>query len=138
MLTGRVVDMDVVGTVSQGVVSYGAKVLLDKMDERIKPGISATVEIIVATKPNVLAISRVALKNQNNKYFVRVLKSDGTVEMRKVEIVSGLTEGESIIIGTVSTSTSGTNLLRSNNLYQRNTGGSASGNIPQMRMPGGF
>lgn len=148
ILTGRVVDMDVVGTVSQGVVSYGAKVLLDKMDERIKPGMSATVEIIVATKPNVLAISRVALKNQNNKYFVRVLKSDGTVEMRpveigletdsKVEIVSGLTEGESIIIGTVSTSTSGTNLLRSNNLYQRNTGGSASGNIPQMRMPGGF
>ncbi|HOV88774.1 MAG TPA: efflux RND transporter periplasmic adaptor subunit [Candidatus Paceibacterota bacterium] len=148
ILTGRVVDMDVVGTVSQGVVSYGAKVLLDKMDERIKPGMSATVEIIVATKPNVLAISRVALKSQNNQYFVRVLKSDGTVEMRpveigletdsKVEIVSGITEGESIIIGTVSTSTSGTNLLRSNNLYQRNTGGSASGNIPQMRMPGGF
>jgi len=73
-VTGKVVEMDTVGVVSQGVVSYKAKILLDVIDERVKPGMSATVEIITDTKENTLFIPRTALKSLNGKYFVRILK----------------------------------------------------------------
>lgn len=128
-VTGKVVEMDTVGVVSQGVVSYKAKILLDVIDERVKPGMSATVEIITDTKENTLFIPRTALKSLNGKYFVRILKDDGTIEQREiktglltdsnVEVVQGLNEGEKIIVADLNSS-SGVNLLRNNFSNQRN------------------
>ena len=127
--TGKVIEIDTVGVVVQGVVSYKAKILLDVIDERVKPGMSTTVEIITDAKENTLFIPRTALKNLNGKYFVRILKDDGTIEQReiktglltdsKVEIIQGLNEGEKIIIADLNSS-SGVNLLRTNFSNQRN------------------
>jgi HlyD family secretion protein len=126
---GKVIEIDTVGVVVQGVVSYKAKILLDVIDERVKPGMSTTVEIITDAKENTLFIPRTALKNLNGKYFVRILKDDGTIEQReiktglltdsKVEIIQGLNEGEKIIIADLNSS-SGVNLLRTNFSNQRN------------------
>jgi len=126
---GKVIEIDTVGVVVQGVVSYKAKILLDVIDERVKPGMSTTVEIITDAKENTLFIPRTALKSLNGKYFVRILKDDGTIEQReiktglltdsKVEIIQGLNEGEKIIIADLNSS-SGVNLLRTNFSNQRN------------------
>ena len=107
--TGKIVDVDVVGKISQGVVSYDAKVLLDdNIDERVKSGMSTTIDIITQTKSDVLTIPRSALKMQNNKYYVEILNDKKEIEKRlveiglqadsKVEIIKGLNEGERIVV----------------------------------------
>jgi len=107
--TGKIIDVDVVGKISQGVVSYDAKVLLDdNIDERVKSGMSTTIDIITQTKSNVLTIPRIALKMQNNKYYVEILNDKKEIEKRpveiglqadsKVEIIKGLNEGEKVIV----------------------------------------
>jgi len=107
--TGKIIDVDVVGKISQGVVSYDAKVLLDdNIDERVKSAMSTTIDIITQTKSNVLTIPRIALKMQNNKYYVEILNDKKEIEKRpveiglqadsKVEIIKGLNEGEKVIV----------------------------------------
>jgi HlyD family secretion protein len=71
--TGTVQEVDQVGTVSQGVVSYGVKILIDTTDPRIKPGMSVNTAIITAQKENVLVVPTAAVKTQGNRKYVQVL-----------------------------------------------------------------
>ena len=124
--TGEVMDIDTIGTISQGVVSYSAKILMDTNDPKIKPGMSATVEIIAQIEPNVLTIPKSALKNQNNIYYVQVLNADGTISQKevqiglsndsKVEVLEGLSEGETIVVSTTSKNTSTTSSQRNSKI----------------------
>src|SRR3989339_876319 len=49
-ISGQVVEIDIVGAVSQGVVSYNAKIAFDVQDERIKSGMSVSASIIVDSR----------------------------------------------------------------------------------------
>ncbi len=124
-VTGEVVEIDAVGTVTQGVVSYDVKISLDVQDERVKPGMSISTEIIVDTKQDVLIVSSSALKLGNNTQYLEVVEN-GAHSMRQVktgisndimvEIVSGIEEGDEVVIQSVSsasTSKSSTNNSRS-------------------------
>ncbi len=135
--TGKIIDVDVVGKISQGVVSYDAKVLLDdNIDERVKSGMSTTIDIITQTKSNVLTIPRTALKMQNNKYYVEILNDKKEIEKRpveiglqadsKVEIIKGLNEGEKVIVSGGAINSSST--INSKNFNQINN---------QRRLPAG-
>jgi len=105
-ITGAVAEVDSLGTVSQGVVSYNVKVVFDLQDERVKPGMSASALIIIDTKPDVLMVASSAVKSNNSGDYVEVLV-DGVLQNKTVtvgssndtmtEIASGLTEGEEII-----------------------------------------
>lgn len=53
-ITGSVIEIDSLGTVSQGVVSYNVKISLDTQDERIKTGMSVSASIVVDIKQDVL------------------------------------------------------------------------------------
>jgi biotin carboxyl carrier protein len=109
-LTGKVIDIDKVGTVSQGVTSYGVKIALDSDDERIKPGMSVNAEIIVDRKENVLLVPNSAIKSNGMGKYVEVIKNN-KIEKRYIktgisndeftEILEGLNEGEVIIIRTL-------------------------------------
>jgi RND family efflux transporter MFP subunit len=134
--TGKIIDVDVVGKISQGVVSYDAKVLLDdNIDERVKSGMSTTIDIITQTKSDVLTIPRTALKMQNNKYYVEILNDKKEIEKKpveiglqadsKVEIIEGLNEGEKVIVSGGAINNSSTN---SKNFNQINN---------QRRLPAG-
>lgn len=46
----------------QGVVTYGSVIQVDNSDQRLRPGMTANVTIIVARKKNVLAIPNAALR----------------------------------------------------------------------------
>ena len=48
-ISGKVVQIDSIGTVSQGVVDYNVKISFDTSDNRIKPGMSVTASIITDT-----------------------------------------------------------------------------------------
>jgi HlyD family secretion protein len=80
-LTGKVTEIDTVGTVSQGVTSYGVKIALDTDDERIKPGMSVNAEIVVEVKPDVLTLPNSAIKSEGNSRYVQLI--DAPEEIKK-------------------------------------------------------
>ena len=76
--TGTVQVVDQVGTVSQGVVSYGVKILINTADPRIKPGMSVNTTIITTVLNNVLLIPTAAIKASGNMSYVNVLNVSTT------------------------------------------------------------
>ncbi|MFA5889040.1 MAG: efflux RND transporter periplasmic adaptor subunit [Candidatus Paceibacterota bacterium] len=124
-LTGEVIEIDAVGTVSQGVVSYKVKIGFDSQDERIKSGMTVNSSIQTDVKQDVLAVSSSSIKTQNGVTYVQVFnpalaETGGTtgvvstisptqIEVKtgisddtKVEILEGLKEGEQIVTRTIS------------------------------------
>lgn len=118
-LTGRVLSIDSVGTVSQGVVSYTVKIGLDTQDSRVKPGMTVNAAIITDTKTDVLAVPSSAVKTQSGRSYVLVfdpaVEASGTTysgdatpreatvttgisDDTSVEITSGLSAGEQIVV----------------------------------------
>ncbi len=70
--TGTVSVVDQIGTVSSGVVSYGIKIAIDSVDDRVKPGMSVNTSIITAQKDNVITVPSVTIKTTNGKSVVQV------------------------------------------------------------------
>lgn len=104
---GRVVKIDPAEEIIQGVVYYKVTIDFDKLDKRIKSGMTADIDIITQEKNNVLVVPARAVISQNDKKMVRVLEGEG-FKMREVktgihgsegeiEIISGLKEGERVI-----------------------------------------
>lgn len=60
-------------TETSNVVSYTAKILLPEMKDSIFDSMSATVEIIVAQKDNVLLIPSNAIKTASGETYVEVI-----------------------------------------------------------------
>jgi RND family efflux transporter MFP subunit len=125
--TGSVIDIDTVGTVTQGVVNYGVKIALDISDSQIKPGMSGNVNVITDTQQNVLSVPNSAVKTKNGASYVLVLaqKQDltnstasqgflsataptqktvqvGLADDTNTQIISGLSEGDQVVVRTIS------------------------------------
>ena len=107
---GEVYEVDAIGTVSQGVVSYSVKISFNVDNESVKPGMSISANIISESVSDVLVIPSGAVKTMGGKSFVEVMNSDGKVERKTVEVgitddtsievKSGLTLGEKVVTGT--------------------------------------
>lgn len=110
-LTGTVVELDPLGTVSQSVVSYGAQIALDTDNNAVRSGMSASAAIVSAVQQDVLAVPNGALKVQGGEHVVQVMQKDGSVVSRTVttgvindtltEITNGLAEGEEVVTRTI-------------------------------------
>ncbi len=129
--TGTVQVVDLVGTVTQGVVSYNVRVSIDTRDDRIKPGMSINVEIITDKRNGVLAVPNSAIKTQGKIKYVEiedspqntnatttklgiittsVLPTRQTVETgisndQFTEIINGLSGNEYVVIKTQTSTT---------------------------------
>jgi len=122
-ITGEVVEVDTLGTVNQGVASYDVKIAFDVQDERVKPGMSVSVNIITESKAGVLLVPLTAVKTMGKNSYVEILV-DGQAQRKTVtvgsssdtmiEIVEGLEEGEEIIIQTVTNGNSNTQNFNQN------------------------
>ena len=129
-VSGKVIKMDALGTLTQGVVTYNVTVSFDTLDPRIKPNMSVSAKIITKVDQDVITVPNSALKTQGNTTFVQVLNSGSqipenrTIEMgaannTDTEIVSGINEGDNVITQTIdpnakvttSTTTSGISAL---------------------------
>jgi macrolide-specific efflux system membrane fusion protein len=119
-LTGTVASIALAPSTTSGsssVVSYPVTVSIDGSNDQLRAGMSAQASITVAQAANVLEVPTAALSGSNGNYVVRVLAADGTataipVEVGLVttsgaEIKSGLTEGQTVVTGTVSQTTTG-------------------------------
>jgi len=141
-LTGTVSEVDVVGAVSQGVVSYKVKINFNTQDERIKPSMSVSADIVVDGKNDVLVVPSEAVKTLGNRKYVETLSQDGTLNKifievglsddTNTEIVSGLNEGDKIVTQTINSTTqtkttnSLLNLMRGSNSSRDNSGSSSN------------
>lgn len=140
-ITGEVVEVDALGTTSQGVVSYNVKIAFDVQDARVKPGMSVSVNVILSTKPNVLMAPSSAIKIQNGESYVEVLVG-GASEQKTIvagdsndtmtEITSGLNEGEDVITQTIS-STNVSTVTTQSTTNNRQVGGFGGGSFNPLR-----
>ncbi|MDO8676841.1 MAG: HlyD family efflux transporter periplasmic adaptor subunit [Candidatus Azambacteria bacterium] len=153
-ITGQVAEVDAVGTVSQGVVTYIVKIAFDTQDDRIKPGMSVSAAIITEAKLGVLLVPNSAVKSQGGVSYVEIISGDdknlalaasaggailknspsrqqieiGTASDEFTEIISGLNEGDVIVTRTIlSTSAQTTQTQQSSSIRIPGIGGGGRG-----------
>ncbi len=131
-ITGKVSQIDSIGTVSQGVVNYNVKITFDTNDPRIKPGMTANAAIITNIVQDVLMVPNSAIKSSNGASYVEIfttplpdpvagvqgspsttlpIQQDVTVGISNdtsTEIISGLKEGDKIVTKTITGTTTKT------------------------------
>jgi RND family efflux transporter MFP subunit len=108
-LTGRVIQIDPAGTVSNRLVTYAALIAFDQVPDGLLYGQSATVAVVTNSAVEVLYVPSTAItdldgsrgtvvvrtNNQDVRRTVEIgLRGDTTTEIR-----DGLTEGEVVITG---------------------------------------
>lgn len=94
--TGTVAVIDQVGSVSNGVVSYGVKISISTTDPRIKPGMSVNVSIVTKERLDVLIVPSTAIKTEGTTKYVqtfsantvRTLSSTGTSTRTRTPTIS--------------------------------------------------
>lgn len=108
---GTITRIDPVQTVIQDVVFYKAEVMVDSDDERIKPGMTATVQIVLRRADGAVTLPEKAVQREDGKSFVRIVV-DGRVKnidvetgirdlQGNLEIKSGVVEGQEVILRTL-------------------------------------
>jgi len=153
-VSGVVQEIDTVGTVSQGVVSYSLKITFDVQSTDVKPGMTVSADIITDAKPNVLVVPNSSIKSLGTSYYVEMIDNPiqpaageqgvttatstrqqfvqiGGANDNETEITSGLNEGDQIVTktiaaGTVSAATSATSAT-TGSTAARTTGATAAG-----------
>ncbi|MCP2241282.1 efflux RND transporter periplasmic adaptor subunit [Lentzea aerocolonigenes] len=127
-IQAKVTQVDLTPTTSNNVVQYGVTLTLTEPPAGLRPGQSASVEVTVNSATNVLAVPAAAVQTVSGQSSVQVMENGAetrkTVEIgvrgdQYVEIKSGLTAGEEVVLPQVTTSTN-----------QNRTGQQQGGNFP--------
>lgn len=126
-VAGTVIELDPVGTVSQGVVNYNAQVALAVPNDQIKPGMSVTADIVTQVDQDVIVVPSSAIVTQGTASYilepatpvsasdlassasgmvlpaapVRVPVTIGLTDTTQSEITSGVNVGDQIIVQTI-------------------------------------
>jgi multidrug efflux pump subunit AcrA (membrane-fusion protein) len=116
---GTVTEISPVAATSgnSSVVTFNVLVTLTQPPAAARPGMSASVAVTTAQAANVLAVPAIALVGSTGNYEVRVVATNGQTTLEPVEvglvtssmaeITSGLSAGDTVIVGT-STQRTGT------------------------------
>lgn len=110
IFTGTVIDIDPASTVIQDVVYYRIKLNFDNLDQKIKAGMTANVDVHTAEKNAVLMIPFRAVQFDGKQATTEILldEAKGVTEKRNItiglsgddgmtEVLSGLKEGEKVV-----------------------------------------
>jgi HlyD family secretion protein len=131
-IAGQVVELDPVGTVSQGVVDYNAQVALAEPSDQVKPGMSVTANIVTQADQNVITVPNAAITTAGGSSYVMepsapltdaeiASSSAGGIVLAEAprmvpvtlgisndtetEVVSGVQVGDQIIVQTIKSAT---------------------------------
>ena len=153
-LTGSVAEIDSIGTVSSGVVSYGVLVRFDMQDERVRSGMSVSAVVATDVLQNAVIVPSSAVKAAGGTSYVEVLDgvdasavsaqgvtSDtaprrvavevGMSNDTETEIISGLTDGEYVVTRTIAGSEASTTKATSSSSSAASLlGGTGTGGPP--------
>jgi len=106
-MTGRVTSLDPVATIQSGVPVYGIDVTIDLPNTQVKPGMTGTASVIIASKQGVLTVPNLAIRTTNGRRYLQVLKDGEAVDTDVVfgiandtttEVVSGVAEGDLVVL----------------------------------------
>jgi HlyD family secretion protein len=110
---GKVVGIDKIGTSSGGVTTYTAIIKFDKTTDLALPGMNVDAEIIIEEHKDVVYVPAASITTKQGKSFVIQL-TNGTETQKEVElgisdgtnieILSGITEGDIIMVSALPTS----------------------------------
>ncbi|MEI8083507.1 MAG: HlyD family efflux transporter periplasmic adaptor subunit, partial [Actinomycetes bacterium] len=108
VLTGSVVAIGAAPTTSGTTVAYPVTVSLTGQSPDLRPGASATVEIVTAAVDNALSVPTSAVHTARGFKLVTVLAADGTLSAKQVtigavgptytQVLTGLAEGDSVVL----------------------------------------
>jgi len=110
--TGKVVSVDKIGQVTNGVTNYPVIIQLDTQEEELLPNMASSVNIIINTKSNVLLVPSQAVQTLEGQSIVRRLRGGQIQEVpvetglssdTNTEIIAGLSEGDEVITSTLGT-----------------------------------
>ena len=106
--TGKILSLDTNQTVVSNVVTYYAKVSFDAPSASIKPGMTASVDVVLDKRDNAVTLPTSAVPTSGTTATVTVRGADGkdstrsiTIGLRgdsAVEITSGLSEGDQVVV----------------------------------------
>ncbi|MBI2463976.1 efflux RND transporter periplasmic adaptor subunit [Candidatus Peregrinibacteria bacterium] len=106
---GKIVHINPAESIIDGVATYKITIEFINPDERPKPGMTANIDVETARRENVIVVPQRAIIYENEKSYVlfkteneESLKREVEVGIRgsegEIEILSGLMEGEKIIL----------------------------------------
>lgn len=142
--TGEVLAVNTSGSVSSGVTSYPATILISASDVELYPNMGVSAEIILDIKKDILVVPSTAINTSGDQSYV-VVDRDGEQENVVVEtgisndslteIMSGLSEGDEVVTSTLSSASndSETSAFSSNTGFGGMRDMSGGGGMP----PGG-
>jgi multidrug efflux pump subunit AcrA (membrane-fusion protein) len=138
-ISGHVLSISPSATVVSNVVDYYASFILNRVDPRLREGMTANAAVTVAESDNVVRVPNAALSTTGGTSMVTVLSNGqqvptevvtGVVGDTYTEIKAGLSEGTRVILPTLRTgSTTGTggNVFRGGGLGGLGGGGGFRG-----------
>lgn len=105
---GKVVKIDPAETIISGVIYYQITAEFNAEDPKIKPGMTANLEIQTDKKDNALYLPYFVVQRDGGKRLVDILLPNGNKETReiktglegemKIEVTEGLNEGDLVIL----------------------------------------
>ncbi|SHJ90796.1 HlyD family secretion protein [Pseudonocardia thermophila] len=104
---GSVLSVAPVATSIGGVISYYATITLNSDDPRLKSGLTATANVITGETEDVLTVPSSAVRNVDGRSVVTVLGPNGPADvpfqpgqvgLDRTEVVSGLQEGQQVLL----------------------------------------
>ena len=114
---GTIAAFDTYSSTTSGVTSYPATLIFNTDLDNIYPGMAVNAQIIVEVKNEVILVPNAAIKTNNGITTIKVVKNDqinetevvtGSSNDTQTEIISGINEGETIVVGTNSLKTTKT------------------------------
>jgi len=112
-ITGKVAQVGVMGSVSQGVVSYEVVIALDEANPQVKSGMSVSAAVITQIKQDVLLVPSTAVKTANDgSVYVLMEPSGGSADAapreqtvsiglsddQNTEIISGISAADRVAV----------------------------------------
>ena len=106
-MTGKVTSLDPVATIAQGVPVYGIDVTIDLPSQSVKPGMSGTANVILASSPNTLTVPNLAVKTASGRRYLTVMKDGQQVDTdvtfgiandTVTEVLTGVQEGDVVVL----------------------------------------
>lgn len=111
--TGVVATVDRIGTTSNNVTSYSAKIKLDSSSSEILPNMTATANIVLETKTDVLKVPSNAVSTVDGANYLKIMRDGKEVNIpveigissdSEIEIISGVSVDDIVITGTTNSS----------------------------------
>jgi len=114
--TGVVSEVGAAGTTSSGVVNFPVTVKMTDADAAVKPGMTASANVVTAAVSNALLVPVQAIHTVGNRSTVTLMTATGLQQVAvqlgasndtQTQIVSGVKVGDRVVVGATTTTTTG-------------------------------